>query len=425
MLRFNEVLAGPPPDDADGVLTLTFDQRRKSRLRAALDDGREVGAAAAARNDPARRRPPARRGRRGRRGARRRRDPVGRVDGRRAPAAARGVPPGQPPRAAADRRRLRRLRARSRARRHGARAGVDGRVARRAVRAGGGAFATITITSTSTSRQRSRGRSRSRARQRSRGRPRSRSRHGHEHEHAHNAADPFALLRLLQLVSPTLPIGTFAYSQGLEAAVAAGWITDEPTARDWIGGLLDHTLASLDLPVLARLHAAWSRRRRQRRSSTWSRFLAASRARAELRTEERQLGATLARVLDGLGLAGARGWIASADVTYAAMFALAAVRWEIPLAHRAARLRLRLARGADQRRRAPGAARPERRPAHPARARRAHPRRRRARARARRRRARRRRARARRRERAPRDPVLAPVSIVSRTLATTQPGASP
>jgi urease accessory protein len=42
VLRFNEVLAGPPPSKPDGVLTLTFEQRRISRLRATLDDGREV-----------------------------------------------------------------------------------------------------------------------------------------------------------------------------------------------------------------------------------------------------------------------------------------------------------------------------------------------------------------------------------------------
>lgn len=42
MLRFNEVLAGPPATKPEGVLTLTFEQRRTSRLRAALDDGREV-----------------------------------------------------------------------------------------------------------------------------------------------------------------------------------------------------------------------------------------------------------------------------------------------------------------------------------------------------------------------------------------------
>ncbi len=40
-----------------------------------------------------------------------------------------------------------------------------------------------------------------------------------------------ALTRLLQIVSPALPIGAFAYSQGLEQAVAAGWVTDEDERR--------------------------------------------------------------------------------------------------------------------------------------------------------------------------------------------------
>ena len=146
--------------------------------------------------------------------------------------------------------------------------------------------------------------------------------------------DHLALLRLLQLVSPALPIGTFAYSQAVEAAVDAGWIADEVTARDWIGGLLDGALASLDLPLLARLYEGWRDDAGARGAGViaWSRFLLASRASAELQTEERQLGGNLARLLDGLGIAGAGDWIASAEVTYGAMFALAARRWQIPLA---------------------------------------------------------------------------------------------
>ena len=35
-------------------------------------------------------------------------------------------------------------------------------------------------------------------------------------------------LRMLQLASPSLPTGGFAYSQGLEWAVEAGWINDVP-----------------------------------------------------------------------------------------------------------------------------------------------------------------------------------------------------
>ena len=40
-----------------------------------------------------------------------------------------------------------------------------------------------------------------------------------------------ALTRLLHLASPALPIGAFAYSQGLEAAVAGGVVHDEAAAR--------------------------------------------------------------------------------------------------------------------------------------------------------------------------------------------------
>ena len=41
-----------------------------------------------------------------------------------------------------------------------------------------------------------------------------------------------ALTRLLQLVSPALPIGAFAYSQGLEQAVATGWVANEASAGE-------------------------------------------------------------------------------------------------------------------------------------------------------------------------------------------------
>ena len=66
-----------------------------------------------------------------------------------------------------------------------------------------------------------------------------------------------ALLRLLQLASPALPIGAFAYSQGLEQAALLGWVKDEASAADWIGGVATQVLPRLDLPVMAELHAAW------------------------------------------------------------------------------------------------------------------------------------------------------------------------
>jgi urease accessory protein len=138
-----------------------------------------------------------------------------------------------------------------------------------------------------------------------------------------------ALTRLLQLVSPALPIGAFAYSQGLEQAVASGWVKDEASAAEWLLGLLGHSLGTLDLPVLERLIDAWRADDRQR-VDEWTAWLAACRPTRETRAEERQLGAGLSRALAAVGVTDAAGWEAREDVTQAAMFALATARYAIP-----------------------------------------------------------------------------------------------
>ena len=48
-------------------------------------------------------------------------------------------------------------------------------------------------------------------------------------ESSQAGSDDLALLGLLQLVSPALPIGAFAWSQGLESAFDLGWVSDEVT----------------------------------------------------------------------------------------------------------------------------------------------------------------------------------------------------
>ena len=145
------------------------------------------------------------------------------------------------------------------------------------------------------------------------------------------AASGVALTRLLQLVSPALPIGAFAYSQGLEQAVASGWVTDEATAAEWLLGLLSHALTTLDLPVLERLIDAW-RADDLERVDAWTAWLAACRPTRETRAEERQLGAALSRALAAIGVREAEGWESREEVTHAAMFALAAARFAIPTA---------------------------------------------------------------------------------------------
>lgn len=139
-----------------------------------------------------------------------------------------------------------------------------------------------------------------------------------------------ALLRLLQLTSPALPIGAYAYSQGLEYAISAGWVHDEESSAFWILGVLEHTLPHLDLPILVRLQPAWVGRNDQK-VRYWSRLLLAQRESAELQAEDRHLGTALARVLWDQGLQEAQAWLGREEATFAALFALAAVSWEIPL----------------------------------------------------------------------------------------------
>lgn len=133
-----------------------------------------------------------------------------------------------------------------------------------------------------------------------------------------------ALMRLFQLSSAALPIGAFAYSQGLEQAVALGDVKDRDTAAAWIAGMLQRSVLSLDVPTFARLHrafadadAAGARR--------WNDYLFAARGSAELRAEERQVGSALARLLFREGVAQAEPWIADPRVTLATSFALVSV----------------------------------------------------------------------------------------------------
>jgi urease accessory protein len=144
--------------------------------------------------------------------------------------------------------------------------------------------------------------------------------------------DP-ALLRLLQLCSPALPIGAYAYSQGLEHAVDARWVHDEESAADWILGLLTDALPSLEAPVLLRLIEAWATDADVHR---WNELLFASRGSAELRAEDQRLGSALARLLTSLELTEASAWVAFPRVTHLCMFALASARWKIAPADAAA-----------------------------------------------------------------------------------------
>ena len=140
-----------------------------------------------------------------------------------------------------------------------------------------------------------------------------------------------ALLSLLRFVSPSLPIGAYAYSRALEYAVHCGAVHDQVSAERWILGLAVHMTARLDAPVLLRLHRAFENDD-DAAVSQWNAFLLASRESSELRLEDTQLGAALARLLVSQGVARAAAFCKRNDVCYASMFALAAVVSQLPAA---------------------------------------------------------------------------------------------
>lgn len=136
--------------------------------------------------------------------------------------------------------------------------------------------------------------------------------------------------RLWQLMSPTLPVGAYSYSAGLEYAIEAGWVRDAEGTADWLQGQLRHGLARVDIPLLARFYGCWRSGDEEgvKRASRW---LRASRETAELAAEDHHMGRALARLLNELGMTEAEPWRARDDTSWACLFALALVRWEIPL----------------------------------------------------------------------------------------------
>ncbi|GAA3949646.1 urease accessory protein UreF [Allohahella marinimesophila] len=128
-----------------------------------------------------------------------------------------------------------------------------------------------------------------------------------------------ARFAMMYLASPALPVGGFAWSQGLESAIELGWVKDRQTLADWLSATLEDGIAQLDLPAIhlataimlthevsgdgeagnetrsAHLHRLL--RACSGELSTLSQRILAFRETSELLAEDRQLAATMARLL--------------------------------------------------------------------------------------------------------------------------------
>jgi urease accessory protein len=101
-----------------------------------------------------------------------------------------------------------------------------------------------------------------------------------------------ALLQLIWLASPALPIGGFSYSEGLEAAVDRGLVKDEATASQWLVDQLQLGLARSDLAVVGKAIDSWRAGDLEHigRLNAW---VLRSRETSELRQQTEQMGRSL------------------------------------------------------------------------------------------------------------------------------------
>jgi urease accessory protein len=134
-----------------------------------------------------------------------------------------------------------------------------------------------------------------------------------------------ALLRLIWLASPALPVGGFSYSEGLEAAVEAGLVHDEATAGDWLLDHLQLVLARSDLPVVAQAVIAF-RAADGARVEALDQWVRRTRESSELRLQSEQMGRSLGDWACSVGQAAER----SAH-TYPVAFARVAAGIDAPV----------------------------------------------------------------------------------------------
>jgi urease accessory protein len=142
-----------------------------------------------------------------------------------------------------------------------------------------------------------------------------------------------ALLRLIWLASPALPVGGFSYSEGLEAAVEAGLVRDEASAGEWIVQQLHVSLARSDLAVVARaveaVRAGDAERLRQ--LDAWVRQ---TRETSEMRQQTEQMGKSLGEWMKAVGFGASRAHRHPANShPFPVAFATAASELDAPLRH--------------------------------------------------------------------------------------------
>ena len=143
-----------------------------------------------------------------------------------------------------------------------------------------------------------------------------------------------AFARLQQLISPTLPIGSFTYSQGMEWAHEFSWMNGAEGVEQWVASVMHDGMLYFDLPLLIRLYKALENNN-AKEFYYYSNLTMAGRETHELRLEEKQRARALLVVLEKLP--GTKEWEFlehwrdALEDSQIACFAMACFYWKIPL----------------------------------------------------------------------------------------------
>lgn len=144
---------------------------------------------------------------------------------------------------------------------------------------------------------------------------------------------PAALLQLMWLASPALPVGGFSYSEGLEPAVEAGLVGDEATAGRWLDDQLHLVLTRSEIAVVCKAFGAWQRDDRAAVVDL-NDWVNQTRETSEARQQTQQMGRSLVEWLKNRGTPDPRvaalAGLAPAP-TWPVAFALAAAQSGAPL----------------------------------------------------------------------------------------------
>ncbi|MEO0541123.1 MAG: urease accessory protein UreF [Cyanobacteria bacterium P01_A01_bin.105] len=135
----------------------------------------------------------------------------------------------------------------------------------------------------------------------------------------------------MQLASPTLPVGAYSYSEGLETLVEAQKIADAATLQAWLEAELRDGGLKLEGAVLARAYRAVTAHEWEALGD-WNQWWSAARETAELRRQSWQMGRSLSRLLEKMDPTTAV-WLQQCPppINWSVAFGGAAAHWQVDL----------------------------------------------------------------------------------------------